>query len=125
MKIKLVASIFSILSIVGLSSQRASAMDLNPLLENLVNQLGNRLINKVLPSSEITINSPLPSQPPGNNYPTDDNYSNPYSPSSIPNSYPSIPSSSPSMPMPFIYNPIIIVPQSPPVFNNYSNNQQR
>ena len=182
MKFKLVNSIFITLTTVVLSSQKASAIDVKPIAESLVNQLGSQLINKLL-GSQGSPNSTSPFQIPGNSYPTNPDYSNPYPASPMPNNYPpSYPptqySPSPTMPMPnnypsmgglpsmpmpnnyppmgglpsmpmpnnyppmgglpsmpmpnnypsmgaspsmpFIYNPVIIVPQSPPIFNNYS-----
>ncbi|AFZ56758.1 hypothetical protein ACOWPH_00035 [Anabaena sp. PCC 7938] len=139
MKIKLAAIIIITLSTFSINVQKASALELSPLLE----QLGTKLIDKLFSPQPTPTNTPSYSQPPENNYPNNPNYSNPYPSSPIPNNtmpnnYPSTqsyppaysptqysPNPAPANPIPFIYNPIIIVPQSPPVFNNYSNSVQR
>jgi len=131
MKIKIAATILITLATLSINAQKASALELSPLLESL----GTKLIDKLFSPQETPANSSLPSQPSENNYPSNSNYSNPYPSSPMPNNYPSYPpaqsypptqyspSSSPAAP--FIYNPVIIVPQSPPIFNNYSNNMPR
>ncbi|MBO1053772.1 hypothetical protein VB638_14995 [Dolichospermum sp. UHCC 0684] len=131
MKLKVATAIIITLSTVFFNSQKASAVDMKPLLENFANQL----VQGMFSSSKTPTNPPSPSQHPENNYPSNPNYSNPYPSSPMPNNYPPYPptqsysptqyspSSSPAAP--FIYNPIIIVPQSPPIFNNYSNNMPR
>jgi len=128
MKIKLAATILITLATLSIDVQKASALELSPLLENL----GTKLIDKLFSPQETPTNQSLPSQPQENNYPSNPNYSNPYQSSPMPNNYPPAqsypptqysPSSSPAAP--FIYNPVIIVPQSPPIFNNYTNNMPR
>ena len=124
MNIKQITPIAIAFITVFLNCHKASAIDMKEILDKLGNKLGTQLINQLLPSSETPTNNNPPVNPPQpiNNYPMPNNYQ-------MPNNYPSYPPTQygPSSPpaYAFIYNPVIIVPQSPPIFNNYSNNMPR
>ncbi|MBD2293861.1 hypothetical protein H6G06_10225 [Anabaena sphaerica FACHB-251] len=126
MNYKVTISILIVFCTSIINAQKASAIELSPLVE----KLGTQLIDRLLSPQSTPTNTPSFYPPQDSNYPSNSNYYNSYPPSSMPSYSPTYPPtqyspSSPSMPMPFIYNPIIVVPQSPPVFNNYSNSVQR